>query len=207
LYSFCGLSQSDRIFPNQVIVAKDCYEDIIEGSISLFNDNETPIEIFKLKSNLLDIAFHFNDIRICEDDTLMIPSEDLLEIKFKFRNNDNQDKLISYSSESNNENIIRINLGSYYISTEEVKSRKKKIINIKDNCSDSIKIFFPYGGTISSVSVYKNMNQTEITKSICYGFGEEDNFIKFGKNEIGIYYIKFMSCHWGENFWLQLINE
>lgn len=112
-------------------------------------------------------------------------------------------------------NKIKINYGVYSITHEPIKEGREVIVNFSQSCNDSIRVYFPYGGTVSSVSLKKDKDSTSIkpplrTISYMIGFREdyekegEKNYFTFSRSDIGKYYVNFSSCHWGNNFWLTI---
>jgi hypothetical protein len=196
--------QYNEVFPKQVIIENDCNLEVINGVLKLWGPPDKPMKIFNLRSDLCEIEFFSDGNKIEIQDTLKTSTEEELEIKFRFTNYDSEIKEVYFSTLHTNENAIQINLGGFYISHEDVKSGKTKSINIKNNCSDSIQVFFPAGGTVTGVTVHNNAEEMAFIKSVGFGMGDEVNYIKFAKTETGRYYIRYAACHWGENFWLEI---
>ena len=87
------------------------------------------------------------------------------------------------------------------IPISEIQKGKTQVIKISTVGLDSVALIFPSGGTQTSVALYKTKNSDDFIKII--GFQDEDgesNRMMLYKSEVGKYYIKFHSCHWGKIF-------
>ncbi len=203
------IGQQFEVFPKQIVIEKDCNEEIINGVLELWSLPSLPINIFNLRSDLCEIEFYSNGNKINKRDTLTTASKEKLKIEFRFKNYTEVNTEISFSTRHKKENVVQINLGSFNISHEEIKSGTTKNINVKNNCSDSIRVYFPKGGTVTGVTVHTNEFDMDFQESIIFGYGMDNktNYIKFSKNEMGKYYIRYAACHWGNNFWLELTED
>ena len=198
--------QVNEVFPNQIIINRDCNEKVIEGTIELWGSRVEPIKVFDLRSDLCEMEFFIDGRKLGNMDTLFANTEEELIIQFSFKNYTSEEKIVKFSTPYKSENTVQINLGSYFISHKEVKSGETTRINVKNNCSDSIKVYFPVGGTITSVTVHVDEHNLDSRKSTSFGMSRGVNYIRFARSEIGKYYIRYAACHWGENFWLELIE-
>lgn len=207
VFAIYGHSQFDVLVIDQVIIQGDCEGQILESKFKIYGPSGDSIKLFNLSSNLCDIEFKHNERSILNNDTIVLYDQQEYEIEFTFKYSSQQENYLHYSTDFIENKVINVNTGSYYITHKEVESDSKKIINLKNNCSDSIRVYFPYGGTVTSVSVHENNKNMDFSKAIGYGAGEPDNYITFGRNELGKYFVRYASCWWGEDFWLELINE
>jgi len=189
---------------SQIIIEKDCHGDIISGSFILYSDSYVKTEVFNLSSSICDIEFFMEGKQLQPEDILILSDFGSIEIDFEFENDKSVIKEIYFSTLTKKENVIPIHMGSFQVLNEEIKEGLNKIINVSGICSDSIKIFFPYGGTISSVSLHKDKDDLNYSNSISYGVFGPNNFLTFSKADLGKHYLRFMACHWGNNFWLEL---
>ena len=200
-------SQFDAVLADQIIINEDCEGHKLTGKFKVYGPIGDSIKFYNLTSDICEMKFWQNGNEITSTDTIIMYDQKNYEIEFSFKFYKDEDLVIQYSTEYNQNKSIPIYTGSYYLTHKEVESGKKKIINLKENCSDSIRIYFPYGGTVTGVTVHENKKDKEFVKSIGYGMGDETNYITFGINEVGKYYIRYAACWWGEDFWLELINE
>lgn len=88
--------------------------------------------------------------------------------------------------------------GQYVITNDDMKTGKQHTVHISGSCSDSFKIYFPYGGTISTVRLCIDTPwNSQSFKHFSYMKGSKDNYMIFTQADTGRYYIRFTSCHWG----------
>ena len=91
-----------------------------------------------------------------------------------------------------------------HITIDNIQQENELSVFIPKN-QDSIRVYFPNGGTVSEVSFYLDSTlKKKAFKSISYSLMDTNNFLNFSKKDIGRYYACFGSCHWSKNFWFQI---
>lgn len=195
-------------YPNEIGVIESCSKGSNDFILNLKTNSKEPIEIFSFKLEKYEFEIYSNDMLISKSDTLRISLNNPNILKLKFLNTDIlRPKIFSFKT-SNKEDSnceVNINYGEYYLESRNFKDGLDQEIKISESCSDSIKIVFPYGGTISDVYISNDsLTTNKPIKRFSYYHGGENNFVVFSKNEIGTYYVRFGSCHWGSQFWLHL---
>ena len=148
---------------------------------------------------------------LAKTDTLIINKNHAAEIRIQFMmdNAGMTFRAFKFSSDQSNylANEMKFEMGTDYISVKQIRSGEEVLVNFPEKCADSIKVYFPYGGTQSGASLYADSVNEKALKSVSYGIGEEGNYLWFSKKDIGRYYVRFGACHWGNNFWLTVTQK
>lgn len=202
-----SISCSQDIGINPPIINENCDGLRVNSTVGIYSFMpEEQMHVYNISSNAKEFKCFINKKQVSEPDTLIIPPEEILELEIEFKNTINQtDKVIKFKTiGSEEEHEIDIYTGSFNVTEAQQINSREKSIKISESCLDSINIFFPYGGTVSSVTIYKDSLDTNFIKETSYAYEEGNNYIKFHKNEIGKYFVYFGTCHWDENYWLTL---
>jgi hypothetical protein len=207
---FTSFKKNDEVhirYPYEVGVVNACEgnEDEIQIEIETESIKKIKVHSFELgKSNF--IIFIENKI-FKASDTLLLTKDKPIKMKVKYKIQPSTDTVFTFKTDQDNylNNRINIFYGQKIITRDDVRSGKEQFIRLLGSCQDSIKVFFPYGGTISSVNLYNDTTNTEKEfKSIYYGVFDPDNFINFTKADTGRYFVQFSACYWGGEFWLNI---
>jgi len=112
--------------------------------------------------------------------------------------------ILTFSSDHERYEVNEMNFefGADYLSVHQIISGKEVFVNFPEKCADSVKVYFPYGGTVSGASLYAHSTSEQSIKSLSYGIGEDGNYLWFLKKDTGRYYVRYGACHWGNDFWL-----
>ena len=192
-------------FP-EISTNKSCEGVEVITNIVINTTSTEKIKIHSFEFGNNELLITINDKEFSSNDTISLNDTEDLEFKVKFKIPKNKtNNFIKFKTNLKGflENKIKINYGEYIIPYEAIKERKEQVINISETCQDSIKMIFPFGGTISSVSLYKDSISTNKSlKSVSYSYGGTENFLMFSRSHIGQYFVDFNSCHWGNSFWL-----
>ena len=195
-------------FPKQVGVIQTCNGQETEFDINITTNSSKKIKVFSFDVGIKDFTLFNDEKEIKKTDTLYCNEKHPLKLKGKYKIDDSLSvSLFKFKTDDpdylNNE--IKVFYGEYFISSKEIRDRKEQVISVSESCSDSIRVYFPYGGTVSSASLYNDSTSTtKAYKSICYGFGDANNHLTFSKADVGRYFVSFGSCHWGNDFWLTI---
>jgi hypothetical protein len=101
------------------------------------------------------------------------------------------------------EDIISISPYQFRISSQQFMDGKNLAVELSKSNLDSFIVYFPFGGTETSISVYKSMKSKKAIHEIDYSFGDtEGSYIVFKKPYREKYFINLASCHWTGNIWL-----
>ena len=202
---FCQTSYT-KLYSSPIFLGSACQGDILEGTVELSSIGNQPIRIYDLASELCEIEYYANGQKLSAKDTLTVPGRNNLKIQFKFKYYDSDDKIINYSTPFEKCNQVELKTGSYYVSHEDLRSGNLKYIDLRNNCSDSIKVYFAKGGTVTSVSVHCSETDERVQKFTTFGLGGGDQYIRFSRYEMCKYYLRYSACHWSAKLWLQLEN-
>lgn len=206
--SFVKEAENSIWFPHEIGIIENCEENEILMKFDLETNSKKKIQVHTLQFNNQNFTLIVNGVKRSLKETLFISSQTPLHIEIKYKRTYNTSQGIfrfKTSKEEYLENNINIKYGAYNITSESVRNGKECVINYTKNCNDSLTIHFPYGGTISGATLYKDSIKLDIPyKSISYGMMDEKNYLKFSKADIGSYYVRFGACHWGNEFWLTI---
>jgi len=195
-------------FPREIGIMENCIGHDVETIVEIKTDSRKKIKIHSFKLGLQDFYLSIGNQSIHRSDTLILIRKQSIFLKLRYTIKTKSDYNL-FSFKTNNEkyleNVIKLNYGIYKIKSEEIKQKKEHIINISNNCKDNFKLAFPYGGSVSSVAIYRDSSIIKKPlKTTSYMIGEKNNFIELSKSEIGRYYVDFGACHWRSNFWMTL---
>ncbi|WP_420573252.1 hypothetical protein [Kordia sp.] len=188
---------------------KNCQEDEVVIEFQIRTNSRKKITAHSFNLGDTDFIFEVNGEKRSTSETFKFNKRKPLQLTLRYkRNHDKKQDVLKFKTDSQEylDNSITIDYGIYIITSEEIRKRKKQIINISESCSDRIKISFPYGGTVSSATVYKDSVQSidASYKHTTYKIMDKNNFLIFSKSDIGIYGVSYGSCHWGNDFVLQI---
>ncbi len=192
--------------PSEFAILDTCRLKKISKTLRIKSFSDVPIKIYSLKFNHMEHVLFAQGEEVNVLDTFFVSKLKPLDILIELKKTQiiTQDLSISYVYEKENKykESIELHFGDLLIKDNDIKLQKEQIIDFSKICSDSLRIYFPYGGTTSSVSVYKSTNSKKIFRHLGYLYGDPENYVVFTKADRGKYHIKFSSCYWGSNFWL-----
>lgn len=185
--------------PSQIGITENCDNQTISKEIILSTNSTSPIKIYDFIGKP---TIFYNDKKVIESDTLLLSKKHPIKFKVEIINKDLQEHKNSFISFKTNhpvhkrKNIVFLPK-TLILNTKDVQEGKEIVIEKTKNCIDSLSIVFPYGGTISTVNLYKEA-QDRPFKSISYMMFE-NNKIDIDNIDLGVYKLHFSSCHWGNN--------
>lgn len=206
LTSFISKDEVHIYFPNKLGVVQTCNGEEVEILIEISTESLKKINVHSFSLNKSDFTIFNHKKAHTASDTLILSKKNPIMLKVKYKLRDSY-KPTTFTFKTDidkySNNQIKLNYGEYFITTRNIREREEQFINVSENCQDSIKVFFPYGGSISGATLYSDSTSTQkAIKSVSYGIMEEGNFMTFTKAEVGRYFVDFGSCHWGGEFWL-----
>ena len=195
-------------FPNEIGVVETCVGQDVEIIIEITTESVKKMEVHSFSLGQFDFSLIKDNKPLKLTDTIFLSKNSPITLKVKYKIQSSY-KPTTFSFNTNldkySTNQIKLSYGQYLITTSNIRAGKEQFINVSESCQDSIKVFFPYGGTVSGATLYSDMTQTKKEfKSLSYGIMEEGNFLTFTKADIGRYFVDFVSCHWGGEFWLTI---
>jgi hypothetical protein len=211
LFFLTSFNQKDEVyiwFPDEVSVVQTCIGQDVEIKIEITTGSLKKIKVHSFALEQFDFSLFKDNKMLTQSDTIFLSKNSpiTLQVKYKIQSTEMP---TSFSFKTNLKNYlnnqIKFSYGKHLVTTNDIRESNEQFINVSESCQDSIKVFFPYGGTISDVILYSDSTQTRKEyKSVSYGYGEDGNFIHFSKADLGRYYVDFGSCHWGGDFWLTI---
>ena len=194
-------------YPYEIGVIQTCIGQEVEIQIEITTESTKKIKVhsFALDKSIFKI---YKDNKIFKaKDTLLLKKNSPIKLKVKYKIVTYKDTKFTFKTNQNKylNNHINIFYGQHIITTKDIRGGKEQFINVTESCQDSIKVFFPHGGTVSSATLYNDSSQSKKEfKSVSYGIMDEENFITFTKADLGRYFVDFGACHWGGEFWLTI---
>lgn len=206
LTSFISKDEVHISFPNKLGVVQTCNGEEVEILIEISTESLKKINVHSFSLDKSDFTIFNHKKAHTVSDTLTLSKKNPLMLKVKYKLQASY-KPTTFTFKTDidkySNNQIKLNYGEYFITTRNIREREEQFINVSENCQDSIKVFFPYGGSISGATLYTDSTSTQkAIKSVSYGIMEEGNFMTFTKADVGRYFVDFGSCHWGGEFWL-----
>ncbi len=208
LTSFISKDEVYIWFPDEVGVVQTCIGQDVEIKIEITTESLKEIKVHSLALDKFDFLLFKDNKPITLTDTIFLIKNSPLKLKVKYKIQ-SSDKPTSFSFKTNldeySTNQIKLSYGQYLITTSDIRTGKEQFINVSESCQDSIKVIFPYGGTVTSAILYSDSTSTKKEfKSVSYGILNGVNFISFAKTDKGRYYVDFGSCYWAGEFWLTI---
>ena len=195
-------------FPHEIGVVETCVGQDVEIKIEITTESDKKIKVHSFSLGQFDYSLFKDNKPLTLTDTTFLSQNSPLTLKVKYKIQ-SSDKPTTFSFKTNLDkyltNQIKLSYGQYMVTTSDIRAGKEQFINVSESCQDSIKVFFPYGGTVSGATLYSETTQTKKEfKSLSYGIMDEENFLTFTKADVGRYFVDFGSCHWGGEFWLTI---
>ncbi|MFT5820063.1 MAG: hypothetical protein ACI8ZM_001297 [Crocinitomix sp.] len=196
-------------FPSEIGILQNCDNDEVKVLCELRTNSKKKIKVHSPNFGNNDFTLMTNNGKeLNVTDTLYFNEKNPLELVLVYKI-EALKKQNSFSFKTDHEdylqNTIQLNYGKYSITTETIQAGNEQVLNLSETCNDSLTVHFPYGRTVSSVSLYKDsLRSAAPHKSISYGILDEINYLKFSKADIGSYFVSFGSCHWGNEFRLTI---
>ena len=191
-----------------ILLSPRCDGDSIKLPLEISTDSEKDIKLFGFFMTQKNYDLSANGEQLTKADTLTINKNHPVEIQVRFIINSVKIKepVVKFSSDQTDyqSHEMRFEFAAKYITVKQIRSGEEMVINFPDKCADSVKVYFPYGGTYSGASLHADSISMKQIKWVSYGIGEDGNFLWFSKKDIGRYYLRYAACHWGNNFWLNI---
>lgn len=195
------------LYAYEVGIVKTCNGQEVEFEFEINTESTEKVKIHSFNLEKLSFEVYNNNKLITAKDTLVLTKNNPIKLKVIYKKISRKGLTFNFKTNKKKylNNKVHILYGTHIIESENIREEKEQFINITESCQDSISVYFPDGGTISSATIYSDSSAAKKKfKSISYGLGDSDNFITFSKSDIGRYYVDYGSCHWGGNFWLTI---
>jgi hypothetical protein len=91
------------------------------------------------------------------------------------------------------------------ITHDQLRERKEITLNLPKHC-DSVDIEIPFGGTVTSACFYEDSTvEKPVSESVSFMLGLlelKENCITVSSQLNGRYFLRYGSCHWGSQMWV-----
>ena len=192
-------------------IPNNCNGDVYSKRIEIYTDSKRPVKIHAISKSSDDLQVFHDSSKVSIDNEFILNSKQPITLDVQIKINPKTQfeqhyiKIRSDHYSAKNEKIF-FKPKSYVVSVFQIKNKEDIMIDMSNNCLDSISVKFPIGGTITSVAFYSADDSLKLMnpyKSISYMTGD-DRTLSFSKKDIGKYLVDFSSCHWGTSFFLEL---
>jgi hypothetical protein len=192
------------LFPNKIGVLQNCVEDTVEFEVEIYTNSSKKIALHTFEIEDTDCKFYFEGKRITKKDSIVVSSAKPITIKVEYILANQKPTTFRFGSTLNkySTNEIALSYGEYLVNTDDIENEKKQIFNLSQSCSDSICVYFPSGGSVTEVSIFKIFEDStyEEFKTTAFDFMCNKSLFVFHKSDTGNYFVNYSSCHWGGNF-------
>ena len=156
-----------------------------------------------------NIILEHNGLLVNYGDSFILPASGNLPFKLIMGKDPLADDLLCFLFRSDvkvkNKDTISFCVNQFEVSSRQFMDNDSLTIELSKSNLDSIAVYFPSGGTETTISVYKTMKSKKPTHEIWYVFGmEQKNYIVFKKSDKGSHFVRLASCHWAGSIWLNI---
>jgi hypothetical protein len=198
--------------PYSINVLPNCGLQAFEREFPITTNSKETVRLYSFKTNSSEYSLFYEDKKINEQDSISLTVSKPALFKVKFETiPKNQDSLfISFETSIDSMEIFRkgaihLLFKEFIIPRYPFNEEKNYVVELSKSCLDSIKVYFPFGGTETSISVYNSQNEKKSLRSIWYQLGDnEKNYITFYKKDVGRYFIRQASCWTADSYWLTI---
>jgi hypothetical protein len=202
--SFAPKVNEVLLFPNKIGIIQSCVGDSVEFEVEIYTNSSKKIALHSFEIADTDCKFYFEGKRINKKDSIVVSSAKPITIKVEYILTNQKPTTLRFSSNLNKyfTNEIALSYGEYLVNADDIENEKEQIIDLSQSCKDSICIFFPSGGSVTEVSIFKIFEDStyEEFKSTAFDFMCKKSHFVFHKSDTGTYFVNYSSCHWGGNF-------
>ncbi|MFN5983206.1 MAG: hypothetical protein ACK476_05570 [Fluviicola sp.] len=202
--SFSPKVKEVLLFPNKIGIIQSCVGDSVEFEVEIYTNSSKKIALHSFELTDTDCKFYFEGKQITKKDSIVVSSAKPITIKVEYILSNQKPTTLQFSSTLNkySTNEIALSYGNFWVNADDIENEKEQIINLSQSCSDSICIFFPSGGSVTAVSIFKIFEDStyEEFTSTEYDFMSKKSPFVFHKSDTGNYFVNYSSCHWGGNF-------
>jgi len=196
------------IIPREIGIIENCEGNEAVAKIEIRTNSEQKIAICSFELDNIEFTLRANGKELSKSDVVYLDEENPLAIELKYtipeHNRPSHFKFMTDLPEYL-ENTVQLNYGAFFIMHKDIQEAEEQVFNLTESCNDSIRVHFPRGGTRSSATLYKDSISTDSPyRRVSYLIMDEGNYLTFSREDIGRYYVRYMACHWGNNFWLRI---
>ncbi len=193
-------------YPSQLGVIQTCIGEEAEVEISITTNSEKKIEVYSFDPGITEYTLISNGKEVKKGDTLYFKDKSPLKLTLKYKIENQSPDTLRFNTNQTKyaANKICLFYGQYNVPTKAIREKEDLVINVSSSCSDSIKLCFPYGGTVTSATLYSESNTEKYYKSIGYFLGDPSNYLYISESDTGKYIVIFSSCHWESEFCLTI---
>jgi hypothetical protein len=202
-----GQDNSSKSFPFYVELESNFTKVGFEKKLNFTNNLDRNINL-TYEGNQKIILEH-NGLAVKYGDSFILPASGNLAFKVIMGKVPLTDRLLCplfrSDTEVKNKDTISICLNQFEVSSHQFMHNDSLTIELSKSTFDNIAVYFPSGGTETTISVYKNIKSKKPIYKIWYEFSDnQKNYIVFKKSEKGKYFITLASCHWAGRIWLNI---
>lgn len=199
-------------YPDHINMLPDCNATIFDRDVPFTTNTLNEIRLYGLKINSNECTLLYNGKVVQAQDTISLTATKPAIFKIRFQGIAKNQSGLKLSFETSIDSmeifrtgVIQLLFNEYVISQYALDKQQDPVVALSKSCLDSIKVYFPFGGTETGVSLFKSQKSVKPIRSIWYQFDNKAiNYITFSKQDIGRYFVVMSSCHSGQSFWLTI---
>ena len=199
-------------YPYVINVLPNCGVETFERKFPVSTNSRETVKLYSFNTNSPAFSLFYNGKKINKRDSISLTASKPALFTAKFETiPENKDSLfISFETSIDSMEIfkkgaIQLLFKDFIISRYPFDEEENYVVELTKSCLDSIKIYFPPGGTETSVSLYKSQKAKKSLRSIWFQFGDnKKNYITFYKKDTGRYFIRQASCWTFDAYWLTI---
>ena len=189
-------------------VPQNCAGDTVEIKVEIWSEAEN-IGLTNFFSPNKTTTFYYGSKLISKSDVFYVGAQRTVFLTVRYVIEEGKENWIIFNSNSKQQpdGVIKINHGEYTVPVERplLDNNTEYDVPLTSSCNDSLRVYFPYGGTITSISLNKfGAKDSADLKWISYGMHDKNNYMSFAKSDTGRYAVMLSACHWGGHFILNL---
>ncbi|MES2516444.1 MAG: hypothetical protein V4580_19990 [Bacteroidota bacterium] len=191
-------------FDRAIHITRNCTAQASQFSFTVTTNSKKPIAVRDFKLGTEPFKLYSNTKEINLWDTLAVSAAHAVYLTVLFKSSRDAQEPSLFTFKTNHtehlNNAIELTYGDHFITSNDINKAVPQTIEVTHHCADSIKVYFPYGGTYSDVRLHKDSLHAKPCKYISYSLQAHTNYIHLTKADTGTYFVSFNACHWGNVF-------
>jgi len=217
LFAWCGQTAGAQDilqlwYPYQVNMLPACGNKAFEKNVPIITNSKKAVKLYSFKPDNNEFTLIYNGKEVREQDTISLTQTKPAILKARFKKMPaNQDSLY-FSFETSIDSMEIFKRGSiqllfkeYAVSQIRFVADQEQVVELSKSCLDSIRVYYPFGGTETMIDLYNPQNLESPVRHIWYRIeSNAKNYMTFSRKDIGRYYVRLSSCWTGDSFWLTI---
>ncbi|MGC4102862.1 hypothetical protein [Ferruginibacter sp.] len=197
--------------PYTVNILPNCGARDFEKEFSITTNSNEAIKLYNFNTHGTEYRIFYEGKKVEEKDSISLTALKPAVFKIRFDTMPrNQDSLhLTYTTSIDSMEIFKQGyihfLFKGFIISRFPFTEKDYVVELSKSCLDSIRVYFPSGGTETGTRLYRSGNLKKMFRYIWYNWGDDKkSFITFYRKDIGRYLVQQASCWTADSFWLTI---